>query len=57
MPSKDLNAIFALYDFASMREYGTPLQETQRISSLQEQMERVALELGCLNAQLFRIHT
>jgi hypothetical protein len=30
------NAIFALYDFASMREYGTLLQETLRISSLQE---------------------
>jgi len=42
------NAIFALYDFASMREYGTPLQETLQISSLQERMERVASELELL---------
>jgi hypothetical protein len=34
-------AIFALYYFASMREYGTPLQEALRISSLQERMERI----------------
>jgi hypothetical protein len=42
------NAIFALYDFASMREYGTPLQDTLRISSLQEHMERIASEIELL---------
>jgi hypothetical protein len=42
------NAIYELYNFASIREYGTSLLETSRVPSLQEKMEQLALELELL---------
>jgi hypothetical protein len=39
------SAIHDLYDFASRREYNLPFQECSRITSLQENLEKTALDL------------